>query len=170
MQATGRKRYGLACSADWSRVEHVPDRLGHDLRYSVDISKISGELGYAPRMPFEQDLYQYTLMPTHMRTFFEASEFEGAELVRDLPFARGYPVLKLPLRSDAKANMTRRYPLLDARNVVFDLASDPSQRTPIEDAALEARIHRRVATLLAKHDAPAELYRRYALEPFRAAA
>ena len=123
-----------------------------------------------PRMPFEQDLYQYTLMPTHMRTFFEASEFEGAELVRDLPFARGYPVLKLPLRSDAKANMTRRYPLLDARNVVFDLTNDPAQRAPIEDAALEARIHRRVAALLAKHDAPAELYGRYALEPVRAAA
>jgi dTDP-glucose 4,6-dehydratase len=29
-----------ACGADWSRVDHVTDRLGHDLRYSVDISKI----------------------------------------------------------------------------------------------------------------------------------
>jgi dTDP-glucose 4,6-dehydratase len=45
-----------ACGADWSRVEHVPDRLGHDLRYSVDISKIAGELGYQPRVPFEQGL------------------------------------------------------------------------------------------------------------------
>ena len=45
-----------ACGADWSRVEHVPDRLGHDLRYSVDISKIAGELGYRPQVPFEQGL------------------------------------------------------------------------------------------------------------------
>ena len=45
-----------ACGADWSRVEHVPDRLGHDLRYSVDISKISAELGYRPQVPFEQGL------------------------------------------------------------------------------------------------------------------
>ena len=32
----------------------VTDRLGHDLRYSVDITKISAELGYQPQVPFEQ--------------------------------------------------------------------------------------------------------------------
>ncbi|HPE11645.1 MAG: dTDP-glucose 4,6-dehydratase [Actinobacteria bacterium] len=37
-------------------VERVQDRLGHDLRYSVDITKISDELGYAPQVPFEQGL------------------------------------------------------------------------------------------------------------------
>ncbi len=37
-------------------VERVHDRLGHDLRYSVDITKISDELGYAPQVPFEQGL------------------------------------------------------------------------------------------------------------------
>ncbi|MBC3193474.1 dTDP-glucose 4,6-dehydratase [Pseudonocardia sp. C8] len=45
-----------AVGADWSRVEHVPDRKGHDRRYSVDWSKIRDELGYAPRVPFEQGL------------------------------------------------------------------------------------------------------------------
>jgi len=47
LDATGR---------DWSSVEQVPDRLGHDLRYSVDIGKIRAELGYEPRVPFEQGL------------------------------------------------------------------------------------------------------------------
>ncbi|MBK9434576.1 MAG: dTDP-glucose 4,6-dehydratase [Micrococcales bacterium] len=37
-------------------VERVQDRLGHDLRYSVDITKISDELGYAPQVPFDQGL------------------------------------------------------------------------------------------------------------------
>ncbi|KAB1659468.1 dTDP-glucose 4,6-dehydratase [Pseudoclavibacter chungangensis] len=41
---------------DWSKVDHVEDRLGHDLRYCVDISKIQNELGYAPQVPFEQGL------------------------------------------------------------------------------------------------------------------
>ncbi|WP_341954133.1 dTDP-glucose 4,6-dehydratase [Salinibacterium sp. TMP30] len=41
---------------DWSSVDRVPDRLGHDLRYSVDISKISAELGYAPQVPFDTGL------------------------------------------------------------------------------------------------------------------
>jgi dTDP-glucose 4,6-dehydratase len=42
--------------ADWSSVRQVEDRKGHDLRYSVDISKIGAELGYAPRVPFEQGI------------------------------------------------------------------------------------------------------------------
>ncbi|PPF67029.1 dTDP-glucose 4,6-dehydratase [Clavibacter michiganensis] len=47
LDATGR---------DWSYVDRVEDRKGHDLRYSVDISKIQRELGYAPQVPFEQGL------------------------------------------------------------------------------------------------------------------
>lgn len=45
-----------AVGADWSRVEPVPDRKGHDRRYSVDWSKIRGELGYEPRVSFEVGL------------------------------------------------------------------------------------------------------------------
>ncbi|MBO0913754.1 dTDP-glucose 4,6-dehydratase [Streptomyces laculatispora] len=41
---------------DWSMVRHVPDRKAHDLRYSLDESKIRDELGYAPRITFEQGL------------------------------------------------------------------------------------------------------------------
>jgi len=39
-------------------IEYVPDRLGHDFRYSVNIEKISGELGYAPRVKFEEGIKQ----------------------------------------------------------------------------------------------------------------
>jgi dTDP-glucose 4,6-dehydratase len=42
--------------ADWSIVEPVEDRLGHDRRYSLDFAKISSELGYAPRVPFDTGL------------------------------------------------------------------------------------------------------------------
>jgi len=45
-----------ACGKDWDSVEYVTDRKGHDRRYSVDISKISAELGYTPRVPFDQGL------------------------------------------------------------------------------------------------------------------
>ena len=40
----------------WEMVRRVEDRKGHDLRYSVDITKIADELGYAPEVPFEQGL------------------------------------------------------------------------------------------------------------------
>ena len=45
-----------ATGTGWDRVEKVTDRLGHDLRYSVDISKIRRELGYEPQVAFDQGL------------------------------------------------------------------------------------------------------------------
>jgi len=45
-----------ATGHSWDLVKYVEDRKGHDLRYSVDISKISTELGYAPLVPFQQGL------------------------------------------------------------------------------------------------------------------
>ena len=41
---------------DESSVKYVEDRKGHDLRYSVDISKISAELGYSPKVDWETGL------------------------------------------------------------------------------------------------------------------
>jgi dTDP-glucose 4,6-dehydratase len=39
-------------------IQPVEDRKGHDLRYSVDISKINKELGYSPQVNFEEGLIQ----------------------------------------------------------------------------------------------------------------
>jgi dTDP-glucose 4,6-dehydratase len=38
---------------DESFIEHVADRLGHDMRYSVNMDKISHELGYRPLVNWE---------------------------------------------------------------------------------------------------------------------
>ena len=45
-----------AMGADESSIEYVEDRKGHDLRYSVDWTKINRELGYEPRVRFEDGL------------------------------------------------------------------------------------------------------------------
>jgi dTDP-glucose 4,6-dehydratase len=45
-----------AMSADGSSIEYVEDRKGHDLRYSVDWTKINQELGYEPQVRFEDGL------------------------------------------------------------------------------------------------------------------
>ena len=45
-----------ACGADWSRVDRVADRKGHDRRYSVDITRIHDELGYEPKTDFATGL------------------------------------------------------------------------------------------------------------------
>ncbi|MDA3624716.1 dTDP-glucose 4,6-dehydratase [Saccharopolyspora sp. WRP15-2] len=57
------------CGADRSLLHHVEDRKGHDLRYSIDDSKIRAELGFAPRWNFEEGLAQvvewYRANPDH---------------------------------------------------------------------------------------------------------
>ncbi|WP_030263537.1 dTDP-glucose 4,6-dehydratase [Streptomyces sp. NRRL B-24484] len=58
-ELTNKELTGLlleAAGADWDMVERVADRKGHDLRYSLDISKISEELGYTPQVRFEDGL------------------------------------------------------------------------------------------------------------------
>ncbi len=58
-ELSNRELTGLlleATGCGWDRVTPVTDRLGHDLRYSVDCGKIGAELGYRPRVPFEQGL------------------------------------------------------------------------------------------------------------------
>lgn len=45
-----------AMGSDKSSIEFVEDRKGHDLRYSVDWKKINRDLGYEPKVSFEDGL------------------------------------------------------------------------------------------------------------------
>jgi dTDP-glucose 4,6-dehydratase len=65
------ERLLAASGKDWSSVEPVQDRKGHDRRYSVDISKISAELGYAPQVPFEQGLAETVAWYREHRDWWE---------------------------------------------------------------------------------------------------
>ncbi|MFK0244416.1 dTDP-glucose 4,6-dehydratase [Amycolatopsis azurea] len=60
-----------AVDADWESVEPVEDRKGHDRRYSVDIGKISAELGYSPRMSFEDGLADTVAWYRENRSWWE---------------------------------------------------------------------------------------------------
>jgi dTDP-glucose 4,6-dehydratase len=53
-ELTGQLLAATGC--DWSMVEPVTDRKGHDRRYSVDHTKISEELGYRPGVSFAEGL------------------------------------------------------------------------------------------------------------------
>ncbi|MEU3148130.1 MULTISPECIES: dTDP-glucose 4,6-dehydratase [unclassified Streptomyces] len=60
-----------ACGAGWDRVEHVEDRKGHDLRYSVDWTKARDELGYHPRHDFTAGLAETVAWYRDHRTWWE---------------------------------------------------------------------------------------------------
>ncbi len=42
----------------YNQIEYVTDRLGHDWRYAMNISKIQNELGWSPRITFEDGIKQ----------------------------------------------------------------------------------------------------------------
>jgi dTDP-glucose 4,6-dehydratase len=69
LDATGR---------DWTSVVPVQDRKGHDLRYSVDISKISNELGYAPQVSFEKGLAETVEWYRNNRDWWEPLKTRAA--------------------------------------------------------------------------------------------
>ncbi len=67
-----------ACGADWSSVDNVPDRKGHDRRYSLDITKISTELGYAPQVSFDDGLARTVQWYRENRAWWEPLKAKAA--------------------------------------------------------------------------------------------
>jgi len=56
---------------DWSMVEHVPDRKGHDQRYSLDTAKVSGQLGHRPLVPLDEGLARTVAWYRERRDWWE---------------------------------------------------------------------------------------------------
>jgi dTDP-glucose 4,6-dehydratase len=67
-----------ACDADWGSVDNVEDRKGHDRRYSLDITKISTELGYTPHIGFDQGLAATVTWYRENRTWWEPLKAKAA--------------------------------------------------------------------------------------------
>jgi dTDP-glucose 4,6-dehydratase len=67
-----------ATGKDWSYVDRVADRLGHDLRYSVDITKISNELGYKPKVDFATGLAEVVQWYRDNRDWWEPLKARAA--------------------------------------------------------------------------------------------
>jgi arylsulfatase A-like enzyme len=119
---------------------------------------------------YPQDLYapglhEYTLMPMHLNSLFSVSEMKTAAIVPPFDFTKGMPVMRIDALKDA-----RRIPIHDDRKfdpgvgtTLYDLATDPRQMKPFRDAVLERRFHAGIAKELRAHDAPVELYSRYAI-------
>jgi dTDP-glucose 4,6-dehydratase len=80
-EITNKELTGLlldAAGAGWDMVERVADRKGHDLRYSLDITKISEELGYTPQVSFEQGLADTIAWYRENRAWWEPLKAKAA--------------------------------------------------------------------------------------------
>jgi dTDP-glucose 4,6-dehydratase len=67
-----------ACGADWGSVDNVADRKGHDRRYSLDITKISTELGYTPQVSFDEGLARTVQWYRENRAWWEPLKAKAA--------------------------------------------------------------------------------------------
>lgn len=103
-------------------------------------------------------MFDYTLMPTHMRARFSCAELQRAEFVQPFSFTKGCKVLRVPT---APKVMSPDLPL--GKELLFDLQNDPAELTPIQDAAVTTRLKAAMKKLMQENDAPNELYACYGI-------
>lgn len=110
-------------------------------------------------------LYEYTLMPTRMSSRFAISELVKATLANPFNFSKGAPLLKLkPRANDAgKTVEVQGMNFEDTQTRLYDLHSDPEQKTPINNPTIEARLVAEMSRLMREADAPQELFKRFDL-------
>jgi hypothetical protein len=109
----------------------------------------------APATEDNQPLFNYTLMPTHMRARFSVEELQGIELADPFPFTKGCRTIRVP---------AQRWPGSHPyETLLFDLQIDPAQARPLQDKTVEQKMVGHLRRLMEKNDAPAEQYRRLGL-------
>jgi arylsulfatase A-like enzyme len=106
--------------------------------------------------PDNTPLYEYTLMPTHMRKRFGPEELQNIQLAEPFTFTKGCRTMKITSR-----------PWINPAwygTLLYDLQNDPEQKQPMQDPAVEARMTEVLVQLMQANEAPAEQYTRLGLE------
>jgi arylsulfatase A-like enzyme len=110
----------------------------------------------APIAEANAPLYEYTLLPTHMKHPFSVEELQTLELAPPFSFTKGCPVNRI----EGKGFMNKAY---EFGTLLFDLETDPQQQNPLQDEAIEARMIELLLKLMQENDAPHEQYQRLGL-------
>jgi arylsulfatase A-like enzyme len=118
---------------------------------------------YPPEIRRE-GLYQYTLMPMHMKEMFSVAELAEATLSPPQSYSKGAPLLRVPA-TPKSPNYRLHGPAAqnDTQTVLFDLQNDPGQLHPIKNEAVENRLRAAIVQLMQANHAPAEYFSRLGL-------
>jgi arylsulfatase A-like enzyme len=109
----------------------------------------------APANADNQPLYEYTLMPTHMRHIFDVSELQDIQLAEPFTFTKGCRTMKIAARPWINAHQFG--------TLLFDMQTDPAQEHSMQDAAVERRMIEHIVRLMHENDAPQEQFERLGL-------
>ena len=110
----------------------------------------------APKARENTPLFEYTLMPTHMRAMFSPSELQNIELAEPFEFTKGCRVLKIACREWCGDSYS-------FGTLLFDLQNDPKQEHPIKDSAIEKYMVELMVRLMKENDCPSEQFERLGL-------
>ena len=102
-------------------------------------------------------VFEYTLMPTHMRCMFSPEELSTAELAGPFSFTKGCRVLKV--KAENRSGDTTSF-----GTRLYDLQEDPEQDTPVENEAVQKCMETRLKKFFDEGEAPEELYERFGLK------
>ena len=109
----------------------------------------------APAGKENAPLFNYTLMPTHMRSRFGVKELADIRLAEPFTFTKGCRTMKIASGGSRTAH--------SFGTMLFDLEADPTQENPVADAAAEAMMTEHLVRLLRESDAPREQIERLGL-------
>jgi len=109
----------------------------------------------APVNPDNKPLYEYTMMPTHMREPFAVDELQNIELAEPFSFTKGCRTMKIEARPWTNSH--------EFGTLLFDLQADPTQEYPLNDSAVEKRMSKYLVDLMRMNDTPPEQFERLGL-------
>jgi len=104
------------------------------------------------KTPGRSLLYDYTMMPCHMRGPFSIEELKSAEFSEPFAFTRGVRQYKVPAENADY--------LYAAGSMLFDLQNDPEETSPVENEAEEMRMLRLLQKMMRNNEAPREQFER----------
>lgn len=114
-----------------------------------------------------QMLYEYTLMPMHLKSLFHVDELRGAQLAEPFGFSQGVPLLKVPARRNVKGQPVGHQGqgggYEDTTTVLYDLDRDYAQQHPFRDEKIESRLLELMSRIMQRNEAPPEAYTRLGL-------
>ena len=145
---------------DHDEVIHPCVLFGH---HGTHINLTDGRYVYmrAPLTRENGPVYEYTLMPTHMRAMFSPDELKTAVMHEPFTFTKGAPVMRI----DTGDPQARSFPCYRYGTKLYDLENDPGQLHPIENPEVELDLIHKMTALMKENDAPMEQYTRMGL-PF----
>nr|WP_249317124.1 sulfatase [Bacillus sp. FJAT-50079] len=110
----------------------------------------------APVNPDNKPLYNYTLMPVHMKKRFDVEELKQTEYVEPFDFTKGVKVLKTPAKD--------KYQVHKYGHLLFDLENDPEQLAPLKDPKIESMMIQKMVEIMKESDSPQEQFERLGLQ------